>query len=62
MKTKVIVTALILLLIQNNISAQSGYHVVKTFHIKSDGWWDYIVADPQSNKLYVSHGYTGKYP
>ncbi len=34
----------------------SGYHVTKTFHIKSEGWWDYIAADPASNRLYVSHG------
>ena len=46
MKTKFFISALILLLIQTNISAQSGYQVIKTFHIKSDGWWDYIVADP----------------
>src|SRR4051812_40206259 len=56
MKTNFFITALILLFIQNNISAQSGYRLTKTFHIKSNGWWDYIVADPQTNKLYVSHG------
>lgn len=33
----------------------SGYHVVNTFHIQSNGGWDYIAADEQSNKLYVSH-------
>jgi YVTN family beta-propeller protein len=57
MKNKFFVIALTLLLFQNIIYAQpSGYHSVKTFHIKSDGWWDYIVADSASNKLYVSHG------
>jgi len=34
----------------------SGYKVTKTFHIASSGGWDYIAADPGSNKLYVSHG------
>jgi YVTN family beta-propeller protein len=34
----------------------SGYHVTKTFHIASSGGWDYIAADPNSNRLYVSHG------
>ncbi len=34
----------------------SGYKVTKTFHIASGGGWDYIAADPNSNKLYVSHG------
>lgn len=35
-------------------SAQSGYKIVNTFHIKSAGWWDYIVV--HENRLYVSHG------
>ncbi|HEX5154757.1 MAG TPA: YncE family protein [Parafilimonas sp.] len=30
--------------------------ITDTFHIKSSGGWDYIVADPLSNHLYVSHG------
>ena len=34
----------------------SGYKVTKTFHIASSGGWDYIAADPKSNRLYVSHG------
>ena len=56
MKTKLFLAAFITLLLQNNIHAQtSGYHLTKTFHIKSDGGWDYIVADSQSNNLYVSH-------
>jgi YVTN family beta-propeller protein len=37
-------------------SAQSNYHLVNTFHIQSAGGWDYIAADPGSNRLYVSHG------
>jgi YVTN family beta-propeller protein len=32
----------------------SGYHVVKTFHIASEGWWDYLAV--YEDKLYVSHG------
>ena len=31
-------------------------HIADTFHIKSDGWWDYILADTATNRLYVSHG------
>ena len=39
------------------LSAQSEAPTVKdTFHIKSDGWWDYILVDSASNKLFVSHG------
>lgn len=59
MKTLSLVFVLLLFLINaNHVSAQnsSGYYVVKAFHIKSNGGWDYIVADEQSNKLYVSHG------
>jgi len=33
----------------------SNFKIVKTFHIKSDGGWDYIAVGP-GNKLYVSHG------
>lgn len=36
--------------------AQSALKVSDTFHIKSSGGWDYILADPASDKLYVSHG------
>ncbi len=39
-----------------NAQGASGYKVTKTFHIASSGGWDYISADPNSNKLYVSHG------
>ncbi|MFT3827959.1 MAG: YncE family protein [Chitinophagaceae bacterium] len=35
--------------------AQNGFHVVKTFHIASNGGWDYLAVGP-GNKLYVSHG------
>jgi YVTN family beta-propeller protein len=31
-------------------------HLLNTFHIKSDGGWDYIAVQPSSNKLFVSHG------
>jgi len=31
-------------------------HLLNTFHIASEGGWDYIAVQPSSNKLYVSHG------
>ena len=31
-------------------------HLLNTFHIKSAGGWDYIAVQPNSNKLFVSHG------
>jgi DNA-binding beta-propeller fold protein YncE len=33
-----------------------NYHIVKTFHIKSGGGYDYTTVDTASNRLYVSHG------
>lgn len=39
-----------------NANAQSGYKLTKTFHVASTGGWDYIAVDPNSNKLYLSHG------
>ncbi|HEU4717138.1 MAG TPA: YncE family protein [Bacteroidia bacterium] len=35
---------------------KSGLHVTDTFHIRSDGGWDYIAVDHDLNRLYVSHG------
>ena len=40
----------------NNVNAQSGYKLTKTFHVTSSGGWDYIAVNPNSNKLYLSHG------
>ncbi|MDN3658852.1 YncE family protein [Ferruginibacter paludis] len=31
-------------------------HLLNTFHIKSEGGWDYLALLPNSNKLFVSHG------
>ena len=39
-----------ILLAQNN----SGFHIIKTFHIASPGGWDYIAVSPGNNRLYVS--------
>ena len=44
----------VFLLSSFSLFAQS-LKVSDTFHIKSEGWWDYILADSASNKLYVSH-------
>ena len=34
----------------------AGYHIAKSFHIKSGGGYDYTTVDTASNRLYVSHG------
>jgi YVTN family beta-propeller protein len=53
-KTFIYIFALAALM--QSATAQSGYKLSKTFHIASSGGWDYITVNPQSNKLYVSHG------
>lgn len=45
-----------MIVLANNLPAQSALKITDTFHIKSSGGWDYILADSSSNKLYVSHG------
>lgn len=56
MKKIIIFSYILLLAVATNISAQSGYQLVKTFHIASMGGWDYPSVDANSNKLYLSHG------
>lgn len=46
-----IVTSLTLLSIA--ASAQTAWHVVKTFPIGGAGGWDYLTVDPQAHRLYV---------
>jgi DNA-binding beta-propeller fold protein YncE len=33
-----------------------GYHVVKTYKLGGDGGWDYLTADPDAHRLYISRG------
>ena len=33
-----------------------GYQIAGTFHIKSDGGYDYTTVDSASDRLYISHG------
>jgi len=35
--------------------AQSGYHQLKKITIGGEGGWDYLIADPSSGRVYVSH-------
>lgn len=32
----------------------SGYHVLKTIQLGGDGGWDYLVADPDNHRVFVS--------
>jgi YVTN family beta-propeller protein len=51
---KVITAAAVMLVSSTGLFAQ-GYHVVKTFHIVSDGGWDYIAVSPVTDNIYVAH-------
>jgi YVTN family beta-propeller protein len=37
-------------------NVDGGYKVVRTWKIGNDGGWDYLTVDPDSRRLYVSHG------
>src|SRR3982750_1495779 len=47
--------SILILLLSSICKSQSGYQLLKTFHIKSGGGWDYLAIGPD-NRLYVSHG------
>lgn len=52
---RLLIFCIALFITKANLFAQSsGYHLAGTFHIQSNGWWDYISVN--NNKLYVSHG------
>jgi YVTN family beta-propeller protein len=57
MKKTILVSATILITSSfAGLLAQTGFHILKTFHIQSSGGWDYIAIGPGNNRLYVSHG------
>jgi DNA-binding beta-propeller fold protein YncE len=37
-------------------SSGPGLHVVKTYAVGGEGWWDYLKIDPDSRRLYISRG------
>jgi len=45
-----------LLLVLAAAFAQSGYHQLKKISIPGDGFWDYLIADGASGRVFVSHG------
>lgn len=53
---KLMIILSLLFFIATSTCCQSSLHVADTFHIKSGGWWDYILVDTASNKLFVSPG------
>jgi DNA-binding beta-propeller fold protein YncE len=55
---KYLAVAVYLSMAFNSLYAQSkgGYQIAGTFHIKSDGGYDYTTVDSASERLYISHG------
>jgi YVTN family beta-propeller protein len=43
------------LLVAGNCASAQEYHVLSTFHIPSNGGWDYIAVSPTTDNIYVSH-------
>ena len=37
-------------------AAGSGYHVMTTYKVGGDGGWDYLTADPDARRVYISRG------
>jgi DNA-binding beta-propeller fold protein YncE len=45
-----------LLFAADPVSSGPGLHVVKTYAVGGEGWWDYVKIDPDSRRLYISRG------
>ena len=56
MRRSLIALALLLFAAPLLFAAGSGYHVVKTYRVGGDGFWDYLKFDPDSNRLFIAHG------
>ena len=39
-----------------NPPGSSGYHVIKTVPVPGDEGWDYLLADSDARRVYISHG------
>jgi YVTN family beta-propeller protein len=48
------ITVLLLSLLTSIASGQSSYHVAKQPKVGGDGFWDYLIVDTTSNRLFVS--------
>jgi len=50
--------AALMLLVATGVWAvvRPGYHVVTTFKVGGDGGWDYLTADSEARRIYISRG------
>jgi len=56
MKSKWLVFISSLFLAAMAVAAVSGYHVVTTYKVGGDGGWDYLTADSDARRVYISRG------
>lgn len=45
-----------LLLAADPATTGPGLHVVKTYAVGGEGWWDYLKIDPDARRVYISRG------
>lgn len=63
MKRSLNLTSLLFLLLPCSLlfaadpaASSPGLHVINTYAIGGEGWWDYIKMDPDARRLYISRG------
>lgn len=56
MKSKWLVFISSLFLAAMAVAAVSGYHVITTYKVGGDGGWDYLTADSDARRVYISRG------
>jgi YVTN family beta-propeller protein len=39
-----------------HLAAQKPYHIVDTWKLGGDGWWDCLIIDAAAHRLYIAHG------
>jgi YVTN family beta-propeller protein len=39
-----------------HLAAQKPYHIVDTWKLGGDGWWDCLLVDSAAHRLYIAHG------
>ena len=52
---KALVFSTIFLAASAALTAQTGYHLVNKIEVGGEGGWDYLIADADAHRLYVSH-------
>jgi DNA-binding beta-propeller fold protein YncE len=55
-KTKLWLCLMILFVTVLALAAGPGYHVTTTYKVGGEGWWDYLTADSDARRLYISRG------